>query len=176
MSKRSAKLILYMATSLNGYITRGPDDSDWVSEVDWREFDRLKRESKIMVMGSHTYQQFHDDFPQDGALNVVMTHNQKLLSQQIDGALFTEKTPVEVKDMAAEQGYSQIMLIGGMTLNTSFLKAGLIDEIWLDVHPLFIGEGKTLFEKIDISQHTQLFESKDLGSGQMLLKYRLHSS
>lgn len=50
-----------MATSINGYITKGSDDSDWVSEIDWKEFDKLKRESGFMVMGSHTFEQFADD-------------------------------------------------------------------------------------------------------------------
>jgi len=33
------KVILHMAISVNGYITRGEDDSDWVSKEDWKEFD-----------------------------------------------------------------------------------------------------------------------------------------
>src|SRR5689334_11805472 len=97
------KVILYMATSINGYITKGEDDSDWVSEVDWEEFNALKNESGIIVMGSRTYQQFEDDFPQEGALNVVMTHNPALLSKQVEGALFTDKTPSEVIQMAQEK-------------------------------------------------------------------------
>ncbi len=166
------KVILYMATSVNGYITKGEDDSSWVSDIDWQEFDRLLRESGIIVMGSRTYEQFTNDFPQEGALNVVMTHNPDLLSKQVKGAIFTDKTPTDVIKMAEEKGFTQIMLIGGMTLNTSFLKENLIDEIWLDVHPLLIGQGKTLFKELDIFEELQLFESRDLGTGQMLLKYR----
>ncbi len=166
------RLILYMATSINGHITKGSDDSDWVSEIDWKVFDKLKRESGCMVMGSHTFEQFADDFPQEGALNVVMTHDSKLLSKSIDHALFTDKTPSEVIELAKEKGFNQIMLIGGMTLNTSFLKENLIDEIWLDVHPLLIGEGKTVFDKVDLFKEITLLETKDLGGGQTLLKYQ----
>lgn len=52
------KVILYMAVSINGCITNGKDDSDWVSQVDWEEFDKLKRSCGIMAMGSHTFKQF----------------------------------------------------------------------------------------------------------------------
>lgn len=167
------KVILYMATSVNGYITKAEDDSDWVSDIDWKEFDCLKRESKIMVMGSRTYLQFEDDFPQEGALNVVMTRKREMLDKKVDGALFTDMSPREVVAFAKEQGFTQIMLIGGMMLNTSFLKEGLIDEIWLDVHPLLIGEGKTVFDRVDTFKDLELFESKELGSGQVLLKYKV---
>ncbi len=167
------KVILYMATSINGFITRGNDDSEWVSETDWKEFDKLKRESGIIVMGSRTYLQFQNDFPQEGAFNVVMTHDTKLLSKNVEEALFTNKTPEEVVEMAGAKGFSQIMLIGGMHLNTSFLKAGLIDEIWLDIHPIIIGEGKRVFENMDIFTNLKMIESRDLGEGQVLVKYAI---
>ena len=167
------KVILYMATSINGMITRNSDDSDWVSEVDWDEFNALKNQSKVIVMGSKTYEQFVDDFPQKGALNIVMTNNKELLSKNITGALFTNKSPTEVVQMLEEKGFNQVMLVGGMTLNTPFLKEDLIDEIWIDIHPLLIGRGKTIFGETDIFKKAKLLETKTLKGGLILLKYSL---
>ena len=169
------KVICYMATSINGYITEGSDDSDWVSDLDWKVFDKLLRECKVVVMGARTFKLFEDDFPQEGALNIVMTHSKKLLGKEIPGAILTNKSPKEVVAMVKRKGYKQLMLIGGMALNTSFLKAGLINEIWLDVHPLLIGEGKTIFDKLKLFKKLELIESKKLGYGQVLLKYKLIS-
>lgn len=162
-----------MAISINGYITYGNDNSSWVSEIDWKEFITLKRDSGFIVMGSHTYYQFADDFPQEEALNVVMTHDPSLLINSIENVLFTDKTPGEVVQMAKDKGCNQIMLIGGMSLNTSFLKENLINEIWLDVHPLLIGKGKTVFDQVDLLKKITLLETKELGGGQFLTKYKI---
>jgi len=168
------KVILYMATSINGFITKGEDDSNWVSETDWAQFDKLARESKIIVMGRNTYYQFDDDFPVEGALNVVMTHDAELLKKSIENkSLFTEKSPEEVVKFASEKGFEQIMLIGGMTLNTAFMEAGLIDEIWLSVHPLFIGEGKTLTKQFESFQKLEFLGSTNLEDGLVQLRYKL---
>lgn len=167
------KVILYMATSINGCITKGDNDSDWVSDIDWKEFNKLKNDSGVMVMGSKTYEQFGNDFPQEGALNVVMTHDPSLLREDLKGALFTGKSPKEVLKMLEEKGFSQIMLIGGMKLNTSFLKDNLIDEIWVDIHPLLIGEGKAIFEQIKLFHDLKLLECKQLDGDQILLKYKI---
>jgi len=167
------KVILYLATSINGYITRNENDSDWVSEVDWTEFSKLKKECGVMIMGSNTYTQFADDFPQEDALNIVMTHNPELLAKKIDGALFTDKSPKEVIGFAKEKGFSQLMLIGGMKLVTSFMKENLIDEIWLSIHPLFIGQGLSVTEKIDFMKELEYLGSKELDKGLLQVRYKV---
>jgi len=168
------KVILYMAISVNGYITNGDDDSDWVSDVDWHQFDQILRESKIMVMGKRTYEYFGDDFPCEGALNVVMTHDTELLKKEATKkALFTDKSPQELISYCQDQGYSQLMLIGGQTLNTSFLQENLIDEVWLSVHPIFIGKGKRVVEETPFFKDLVFQESKILDEGLVQLRYKL---
>jgi dihydrofolate reductase len=167
------KVILYMAVSVNGYITHGKDDSDWVSKEDWKEFDKLKRESGVMVMGKNTFQQFQDDFPQDGALNIVMTHDKNLLEKKINNVFFTDKTPKELVAWVVNQGFNQLMIIGGMTLNTSFVKENLIDEVWLSVHPIFIGQGKTVVEKFDTFKKLTFLGFKELSEGLVQLRYKI---
>lgn len=164
-----------MATSINGLITKGKDDSDWVTETDWKEFDKLTRDCGIMVMGRRTYEIFGDDFPCEGAVNVVMTSRRELLSQEApDNVIFTDKSPKEVVKMAGEKGFKKLMLIGGMKLNTSFFKEDLIDEIWLSVHPLLIGEGKTVIGKIvDYDKKLKLLSVKKLDEDLVQLRYKV---
>lgn len=170
------KVILYMAISVNGYITSGKDNSDWVSKEDWNEFDKLKRECGVMVMGKNTFQQFQDDFPQEGALNIVMTHDRSLLEKKIDNVFFTDKNPKELIKWVAEQGFKQLMIIGGMTLNTSFVKENLVDEIWLSVHPIMIGSGKTVIDKFEMFKKLTFIGSKELSEGLVQLRYRIKQS
>lgn len=165
------KVILYIAISANGYITHGLENSDWVSKIDWQEFDALKRRCGVIVMGRKTYYQFGDDFPQAGALNIVMTSNPELLRTEQNGALFTNKTPVEVVKFCEEKGFKELMLIGGMKLNTSFFRENLIDELWLSVHPLLIGEGLSVMEKIEFFKDLKFLGLKELGEGLVQLRY-----
>lgn len=163
-----------MATSINGLITKGEDDSDWVSETDWKEFDRLMHDCGIMVMGRRTYEIFGDDFPCKGAINVVMTSNHKLLNQETpDDVIFTDDSPKQVLETAKKMGFNKLMLIGGMKLNTSFFEEDLIDEIWLSVHPLLIGEGKMIMEEINYERELKLLGVKKLAEGLVQLRYEL---
>ncbi len=163
-----------MAISINGLITKGEDDSDWVAETDWKEFDSLMRDCGIIVMGRRTYEVFGDDFPCEGAVNVVMTSNSELLNQKTpDDVIFTDKSPQEVIKMAEEKGFEKLMLIGGMKLNTSFFKEDLIDEIWLSVHPLLIGEGKMIMEEMSYEKKLKLLGVKELDEDLVQLRYEV---
>lgn len=168
------KTILYMATSINGYITNGDNDSNWVTRTDWKQFDKLLRVSGVIVMGKHTYEQFGNDFPVNGAFNIVMTHDPQLLKNSIpDKALFTDKSPQEVLEFAEKKGFTQVMLIGGMTLNAAYMQEHLIDEIWLSVHPYFIGEGKTLMESFPAFEKLKFLGSTELEEGLVQLRYKV---
>ncbi len=168
------KVILYVATSINGLITKGEDDSDWVTETDWKEFGSLMRDCGIMVMGRRTYEIFGDDFPCEGAVNVVMTSQRKLLGQETSkDVIFTDKTPRDVVKMAEEEGFKKLMLIGGMKLNTSFFEEDLIDEVWLSVHPLLIGNGKMIMDKINYDRKVKLLGIKELDEGLVQLRYEI---
>lgn len=168
------KVILYMATSINGNITIGKSNSDWVDKADWKMFHKVITDSKVMVMGSETYKQFADDFPQKGALNVVMTKKKELLNKKIKGAMFTNKSPKELVKKLKNEGFKKMALIGGMKLNTSFLKNNLIDEVFIDIHPILIGEGLRLFENTKkLFKKMQLLDVKKMGNNLVLLHYKV---
>jgi len=169
------KVILYLATSVNGHTTVSEDGTDWVTPQTIESFDSLNTECGVIVMGKRTYESFGSDFPQKNCLNIVMTNDSELLEKQIDGALFTNKSPKEVIEIAEQKEFNKLFLIGGMKTNSSFLKVNLIDEIWINIHPIIIGNGKYLFEEIqDITTvDLELFESEKFEGNQMLLKYKI---
>lgn len=169
------KVIQYLATSVNGHITVGEDGTDWVTPKTIEDFGKLNLECGIVVMGKRTYEMFGNDFPQKDCLNVVMTKDSELLQKQIEGALFTDKSPKEIIQLAEEKGFKQLFLVGGTQTNTSFLKMNLIDEIWINIHPIIIGYGKYLFDEVsEINiRDLELLKSDSFEGGQMLLKYKV---
>ena len=169
------KVIQYLATSINGHITIGKNGTDWVTSQTIEDFDKLNKECGVVVMGKTTYESFDSGFPQKDCLNIVMTTDKELLNKQIDGALFIDKSPEEVIQIAEEKGFTKLFLVGGTKTNASFLKDNLIDEIWINIHPIVIGHGKYLFDELpDISTvGLELLESEKFEGGQMLLKYKI---
>lgn len=169
------KVIQYLATSVNGHITVGSDGTDWVTPKTIEDFGKLNLECGVVVMGKRTYEMFGNDFPQKDCLNIVITKDAELLKKEMEGAFFTDKNPNGIIQIAEEKGFKKLFVVGGTKTNTAFLKENLIDEIWINIHPIIIGHGKYLFDEVpEISiKELELFESNPFEGGQILLKYKI---
>lgn len=64
-------------------------------------------------------------------------------------------------------------MVGGGTTNGLFLGAGMVDEIYLDVHPLILGGGIKVFENCKFNFKLKLLEEKTLSDGLKLLHYQV---
>jgi len=49
---------------------------------------------------------------------------------------------------------------------------GLVDELWMSVHPILLGSGKPLFQKQD-RLSLRVLESKTYETGLVSLRYRI---
>lgn len=72
-----------------------------------------------------------------------------------------------------QQPGKNIWLYGGTKLVTTFLNLNLIDEFRLAVHPVILGKGKPLFERIADRHRLALVEAKGYPSGVTLLMYKI---
>jgi riboflavin biosynthesis pyrimidine reductase len=70
-----------------------------------------------------------------------------------------------------EQGKN--ILTGGVTLSSQLAELGLIDEYHIVVLPIVVGEGRGLFEGINLKEKLQLklAESTVFKSGAIVLRY-----
>src|SRR4051794_17309330 len=75
----------------------------------------------------------------------------------------------EIRAMKAEEGGD--LLLGGANIAMTFLRADLIDEIRMYVHPVAIGEGTRMFQAPDVQLDLELAETHTFGSGVVLLRY-----
>jgi dihydrofolate reductase len=66
-------------------------------------------------------------------------------------------------------------VVGGPGLVVSLMKAGLLDELRLIVHPVTEGRGQALFAGIDERQALDLVSAEPIGSGRVNLTYRLRA-
>jgi dihydrofolate reductase len=77
----------------------------------------------------------------------------------------------EILKLKQEQGKN--IFTGGVTLATQLAELGLIDEYHFVVHPIVVGEGRRLFEGINLQEKLKLklVESKVFKPGGVVLRY-----
>jgi riboflavin biosynthesis pyrimidine reductase len=68
-----------------------------------------------------------------------------------------------------------ILVTGGATINSAFMKEGLIDEVILNVEPFLLGDGIPVFSREDFENKLELLGSEKLGDGIIQLHYRVLS-
>lgn len=64
-----------------------------------------------------------------------------------------------------------IYVVGGPTLVSSLLNAGLLDELRLIVHPLLLGGGRALFEGVSDRRRLTFLGAEPAAGGKMVLTY-----
>jgi dihydrofolate reductase len=77
----------------------------------------------------------------------------------------------ELKDLKNSEG-SDIKVWGSGKLVQLLLKNDLVDELWLMIHPLTLGEGKKLFDDGTIPAAFTLIDSSVTPSGVIFANYR----
>ena len=106
------------------------------------------------------------------AINNIIVFSQSLESPQ------GKKTRIvrtslrdEILKLKQEQGKN--ILTGGVTIPSQLAELGLIDEYHFVVHPIVIGEGRRLFEGINLQEKLQLklVESTVFKAGAVALRY-----
>ena len=89
-----------------------------------------------------------------------------------DSVIFTNQSPtVLLADIRKRRG-KNIWLMGGGELARDFLIADLVDELYLGVVPVLLGEGLPLFPSGFPQREFELLENKTFSKGLIALKYK----
>jgi dihydrofolate reductase len=153
----------------------------WHDEINKFKHDELFA-SDAQLLGRVTYQGFADAWPSmtgeyADRLNslpkyVVSTTLKKV--EWNNSRLINGNVVEEVGKLKQQPG-QDILVHGSRTLVPTLMKAGLIDEYQLIVHPLVLGKGKRLFNDGMETTKLKLIEAKAFSSGVVLLRYQPHN-
>jgi dihydrofolate reductase len=77
---------------------------------------------------------------------------------------------IEVSKIKSQNG-RDIIVYGGASFDSSLIKEKLIDEFYLFINPVAIGNGMTIFKNLNEIQKYTLIESKAFECGIVLLRY-----
>jgi dihydrofolate reductase len=70
-----------------------------------------------------------------------------------------------------QQDGKNILIFGSPGASQSLLNEGLIDEFWLFVNPIILGQGMPLFKNVTGTTKLKLIESRTFASGVIALHY-----
>jgi dihydrofolate reductase len=171
-----AKIVLYIATSLDGYIARTNGGIDWLSIVERTGEDygyaAFYESVDAVVMGSKTYELClgFSEWPYPGKKAYVLTQR-KLKSDRADVVFVSRDAGKAHKEFKA-QGLKNVWLVGGGAITGAFLQQGLIDEFIISVIPIILGDGIRLFPSPGPEAQLELVDSRSYPSGLVQAHYR----
>jgi len=171
------KNILVFVSTLDGKVTKWGDPyiKSWSSKNDQNYFKKIWNDTRLIIMGSNTYNA--DPIkPSPNHLLVIMTrHPLQYKRKETSGQLeFTDESPARLVERFEKEGLEQILIVGGAHIATSFLKEQLIDELWLTIEPKIFGLGGNFVieEKLDIN--LQLISCDKINNqGTLINKYEV---
>lgn len=165
------KVILYMAITANGMIAKRDDYTSWVSKEEWKSYSATVLHAGCLVVGRKTYDIMvkEGDFAKLKDVFVVVVSHQDI--EMVDPMHKVAHTPQEALQLLKD--YPVVVVGGGGHVNSAFLQAKLVDELFLDVEPKIIGEGIRLFEDLGADCSLVLLDTKAVSPNVVQLHYKV---
>lgn len=154
------KVILGVAVSLDGFIEGPNGEYDWCPPPSQSEMDDFMEGIDIIFMGRKSFEMMGSSAFPGKQVYVFSTTLEKVVGT--DTHLVRGDVVSFVNELKATDG-KNIWLFGGASLTTTFLNEGLIDEMWLGLVPVVLGDGKPLFQHIDQRKHFSITEVHEKG-------------
>jgi dihydrofolate reductase len=169
------KVILGVAVSLDGFIEDSNGEYDWCfTDQDYGLSAFFKRIDTIF-MGRKSYEvaQSHSSTgpnPWEEMTTYVFSNTLTEVSGK-NTRLASGDVAETVANLRREPG-KDMWLFGGAELTTAFINEGLVDEIWVSIHPIVLGAGKPLFQNIKERKNVKLVEHNVYETGLVSLVYQ----
>ena len=168
------KVILAVATSLDGYIARPDGGIDFLfTPKDYPMMDFFNRVDTC-IMGHKSFLKGLElgggKIGTFGKIGYVMSRSEK--PGERHGLIFVNQSPKRLVEEIRSRKGKDIWLMGGGELTRSFLQDDLVDELSIGVIPTLLGSGIPLFPAGFPERRFRLIENKSYSRGMIALEYR----
>lgn len=184
------KIVVSMWTTLDGFVAGPRDEMDWLLIDDQvQKYEReLVEGSGGLLLGRITHADFAGHWPQaaqdpdeadevrgyarrvDTMEKIVVSASGNTVAWQ--GTRSLQRVDAdEITELKRGDG-GDIVVYGSLTVIRSLVQLRLVDEFHLLVHPVFLRDGKALFEHGQPPQHLELVSAEPFTSGVVLMKYQ----
>ena len=183
------KLKLQVEISVDGCITGPNNEMDWLICDDecMKYIDDIVESVDTIIMGRKMVDEFishwsgrsnKSDDPWNAFAKKMIEIPKIVFTKTLNKSEWpnTEIAKGDLKDeinKLKNQDGEDVLVYGGASFDSSLIKEKLIDEFYLLVVPIVIGNGKTIFRDLKEIQKLTLIESKVFDCGLVLLHYEV---
>lgn len=164
------KVQFYGAISIDGYLATKDNRLDWLFQTAGASdapTEAFMQQVDTAIMGRHTYE-YTMEQTTDQLINPYnpATRNIVMTSQPHTGDERTQftNTPVTeiVEELRRAAGHN-IWIVGGAGVLMPLLAANLVDELYIQIAPVILGDGIPLFNAINQQQRFELVTTNQYG-------------
>ena len=178
-----------MHTSLDGFVAGPNGEMDWI-HVDEEIFDFGEKKiyhTDTALYGRKTFEMMEGYWPtaadQPNATRHDINHSKwykkvakivlsrTMKKEDLPNATIVNDNLSEVINSIKKESGSDIIIFGSPSASHSLMEENLIDEFWLFVNPILVGEGIPMFDGNYPQQKLTLKESHVFSSGVICLHY-----
>ncbi len=182
-------LVYFMHASLDGFVAGTQGEMNWITVND-EIFDFVKTmtdQADTALYGRVTYQMMEAYWPTAADQPNASKHDKehavwyKNVSKVVLSTTLAETGLTNTKvyhdnlleniTRLKQQSGKNILIFGSPRASHSLLQMDLIDEFWIFVNPVLLGQGIPLFKNIPELTRLRLLESKTFTSGVVALHY-----
>ena len=147
--------IVYIATSLDGYIADKYNNIDWLHDIPNPDgsdlgFSQFMSRIDALVMGRNTLEKvlsFDCDWPYSKPVFVLSNTMTSVPAGYEDRVFLVNGELNAIVKELNEKGFKNLYIDGGVTIQ-NFLKQDLIDELIITTIPVLLGGGISLFGEL----------------------------
>jgi dihydrofolate reductase len=186
------KVIFKIELTLDGFISGPKGEMDWGTstfgaEENWRRVFAMLSTVDTVLMSRVIYQLFKEFWPA-AATKPSSSSSEKEFSRWLDNTpkivfsrtlknvdwmnsrLVKGDAGTEISLLKQQPGKNFIMW-GGSIFPQTLMKLGLIDEYWINIHPVVLGSGKLLFADMKNRIPLSISSAEKYESGTVGLRY-----
>lgn len=185
------KIVSFVHLSLDGFVASADGSLDWVSITE-ELFDYVGQRIKqtdTALYGRVTYQMMEAYWPTAAAQPNASKHDLEhsrwyktarkvVLSKTLDDKnlsntkIIRDHLSEEINKLKQEVG-SEVLVFGSPSATHALMAEDLIDEYWIFLNPVLLGQGIPLFKNIQHRTNLKLVTSKAFASGVVCMHYEV---
>jgi len=183
------KLVFFMHASLDGFVAGLNGEMNWI-HFDELMFDfvaTMTANADAALYGRVTYEMMQSYWPTAGEKPNASKHDKEhstwynnvskiVLSKTLKEVELNNTVVIgdnlvnKINEIKSQEG-KNILIFGSPRASHSLLSESLVDEFWVFVNPVLLGEGIPLFKNITEITPLKLIESKTFSCGVIALHY-----
>lgn len=182
MSSTGLKCSVFIATSLDGFISREDGSIDWLEQANAQVpagedcgYAEFMSTVDALVMGRHTFELVRSfaEWPYGKKPVFVLSSRMSSLPPGVPGTVrLSRETPAALVARLSSKGMNHLYIDGGVTIQR-FVSDAVIDEVIITRIPVLIGTGRPLFGPLSSDVRLEHLSTRAFDFGFVQSRYRV---